>query len=78
TGTLSVLLLPDDIEFGEILVDPAPFLALGPARSSLGALVAPFGGAADVFFVVNGTFDGSFQPARSSFLGTLTVEGGLP
>jgi hypothetical protein len=77
-GTLSVLLLPDDIEAGEILVDPEPFVALGPARSSLGALVASFGGAADVFFVVNGTFDASFQPVRSSFLGTLTVEGGLP
>jgi len=78
SGTLSVLLLPDDIEFGEILVDPDPFGSLGPARGSLGALVAPPGGAADVFFVVNGTFDASFQPARSSFLGTLTVDGGLP
>jgi hypothetical protein len=78
SGTLSVLLLPDDVESGEILVDPEPFTALGPARSSLGALVAPFGGAADVFFVVNGTFDASFQPVRSSFLGTLTVAGGLP
>jgi hypothetical protein len=78
TGTLSVLLLPDDIESGEILVDPEPFTALGPAQSSIGALVAPFGGAADVFFVVNGTFDASFLPLRSSFLGTLTAEGGLP
>jgi len=78
TGTLSVLLLPDDIESGEILVDPEPFTALGPAQSSIGALVAPPGGAADVFFVVNGTFDSSFLPLRSSFLGTLTVEGGLP
>jgi hypothetical protein len=78
TGTLSVLLLPDDLESGEILKDPEPFTALGPARSSIGALVAPSGGAADVFFVVNGTFDSSFLPLRSSFLGTLTVEGGLP
>jgi len=78
TGTLSLLLLPDDIQSGEILVDPEPFTALGPAQSSIGALVAPFSGAADVFFVVNGTFDSSYLPLRSSFLGTLTVEGGLP
>jgi hypothetical protein len=80
TGSLTALALPDDLEFGTIVVNPAPLTAdaLGPARSTLGALVAPVGAAADVFFVVNGTFDQAFRPLRSSFLGTLTVDGGLP
>ena len=80
SGTLTVVGLPDDIEFGPLVVNPAPFEAalLGPARSSLGAIVAPRNAAAAAFFVVNGTFDGSFSPSGSSFLGTLTVTGGLP
>ena len=42
-------------------------------------LCTPPNAAADAFFVVNGTFDPvTFAPLRSSFLGTLKVNGGLP
>ncbi|MCI0636945.1 MAG: hypothetical protein L0206_23980, partial [Actinobacteria bacterium] len=77
-ATLHALSLPDDIELGLILVDEEPFDALGPARSSLGVLAAPAGAAADVYVVVNGTFDPNFLPLGSSFVGTLTVDGDLP
>jgi hypothetical protein len=73
-ATLHVLSLPDDIELGDVLVDEEPFDALGPAASSLGALAAPVGAAADVYVIVNGTFDMNFTPLRSSFVGTLTID----
>jgi len=79
SGTLIALGLPDDIEFGPMALYPDPLLAgrLGPARSSLGALVAPPNAVADAFFVVNGTFDASWNPVGSSYIGTLSVQGGL-
>lgn len=73
-GALHVLALPDDIELGEIGVDAAPFDALPPLASSPGAVAAPFGAAADLYFIVNGTFDAGFNPLGSSFVGTLTVQ----
>ncbi|HEX5137055.1 MAG TPA: hypothetical protein VFY93_08795, partial [Planctomycetota bacterium] len=72
-GALHVLTLPDDIALGEIGVDVAPFDALPPLASSPGAVAAPFGAAADLYFVVNGTFDAGFNPLGSSFVGTLTI-----
>jgi hypothetical protein len=73
-GTLHVLSLPGDIELGEIGVDEDPFDAIGALASSPGALAAPAGATADLFFVVNGTFDASFLPLGSSYVGTLTAE----
>ena len=73
-GTLHVLSLPSDIELGHIGVDEDPFDALGLLASSPGALAAPAGAVADLFFVVNGTFDANFLPLGSSFVGMLTAE----
>jgi hypothetical protein len=70
-GALRVLSLPDDIELGDIGIDEAPYDVLGLAGSSLGACVAPSGAFSEVFFLVNGTFDASFNPVRSSFIGTV-------
>ncbi len=79
TSRLVVLELPDDVATGTTLINPAPFLpaALGPARGSLGAIVMTPGAAADVHFIVNGTFDANFAPDRHGFLGTLSVGGAL-
>jgi hypothetical protein len=75
---LHVLRLPGDIELGEIEVDPAPFDTLPSAGATVGALAMPQGAAADVFFLVNGTFDANFAPKGSSAVGTLAVDGDLP
>ena len=52
---------------GGIGVDEDPFDALGALASSPGAIAAPGGAFADLFFVVNGTYDASFTPLALGF-----------
>jgi hypothetical protein len=73
SSVVRVLSLPADVEAGPIAVDPQPYHAQTPAQGWLAALVAPPGTAAEVYVLVNGTFDANFLPLRSSFLGTLTA-----
>ncbi|MHC4341713.1 MAG: hypothetical protein ACYSX0_16060 [Planctomycetota bacterium] len=77
---LRVLSLPADIRFGAIAVDPTPFddASLGASQAmGLGALAAPAGAAAEIYAIVNGSFDLSFNPVRSAHIGTLSAEGRL-
>lgn len=73
-ATLHVLSVPDDIELGVIGVDEPPFDGIGALASSPGALAAPTGATADLFFIVNGTYDSNFLPLGSSFVGTATAD----
>jgi hypothetical protein len=80
-ASLRVLDLPRDILSGPVRVDPQPFDTAdltAEAAYGLGALVVSPRTVAEVYVVVNGTFDANFLPDRQAYVGALWAPGRLP